>query len=358
MAGELQPILVEVGEATRRLAMLPLSEREVQLEKEIASLRQRLSQHSIEALNLDDYIEQGDPRAGLQTPVTLPDIQSLLTQSQATGALFRPHPLIPNAFYLSWRGEQLAVTFSPQVFDEHPDTLRFLSYGSPLFAELLTAAPAPEPLQSGTLFRSQVSGDLDLCGWYLVSPPDQPAQPLSNYAELKHWQEKAANQDERSYETTALQPNPLASDYRRLVDQRCAILKKQRYAEILTLHARARDCLLKAAMVEIALGRKPEFFETDNYPSDFSEVTVKSLARHRAPWAPLLTLIPPQDLKPDENEPYFQLIANEKRETLKKRFTDLTGVARKLAHELVEMNKTLQQEICASEPEMTVQILY
>ena len=43
VVGDLQPILAQVGEVTKRLAMLPASEREVQLEKEIADLRERLS---------------------------------------------------------------------------------------------------------------------------------------------------------------------------------------------------------------------------------------------------------------------------------------------------------------------------
>ena len=59
VVGDLQPILAEVGEITRRLAMLPAQERQSQLDQEIAQLRQRLQNREVESLNLDQFAESG-----------------------------------------------------------------------------------------------------------------------------------------------------------------------------------------------------------------------------------------------------------------------------------------------------------
>lgn len=38
---------------------------------------------------------------------------------------------------LTWRGSTYGVTFNREVFDQHSNTLRFLTYGEPLLEELL-----------------------------------------------------------------------------------------------------------------------------------------------------------------------------------------------------------------------------
>jgi superfamily II DNA or RNA helicase len=201
VVGNLQPILAEVGEVTKRLAMLPASEREIRLEVEIAALRERLQSREVESLDLDAYLHVEDYQPGPPPSVTLAQLEDLLTHAQATGSLFQPHPEIAGAYLLNRPGrvlslsqeEQLPVTFSPACFDEYPNSVRFLSYGSPLLAELLASIPEPVTPQqaegsgvpnlfgfgvpnspTGGLVRCCASGDLDLRGWYARPKPGVP----------------------------------------------------------------------------------------------------------------------------------------------------------------------------------------
>jgi hypothetical protein len=92
-------------------------------------------------------------------------------------------------------------------------------------------------------------------------------------------------------------------------------------------------------MIEIALGRSPEFFETEIYPSSFSENSVINLQRHGFPWKALLRLAYESGLIPEETDPYFIRIRTEKRESLKGRFGQLTQEARRVVQQLSEGSK-------------------
>ena len=75
--GELQPILAEISEITRRLAMLPSSNREVKINEEINALKERLQNKEIEALNLDAYSQTEDISPSMPSPVRLVDLERI-----------------------------------------------------------------------------------------------------------------------------------------------------------------------------------------------------------------------------------------------------------------------------------------
>ena len=81
------------GHAT--LAMLPASEREAQLEQEIAALRERLQHREVESLNLDAYLHVEDYQPGPPSPVTLAQLEDLLTHAQATAICSSPTRRFP-----------------------------------------------------------------------------------------------------------------------------------------------------------------------------------------------------------------------------------------------------------------------
>lgn len=343
VVGDLQPILAEVGEATRRLAMVSPTEREVRLEIEIAALKQRLDQRSVESLNLDEYLEVDSYQAGSASPVTLDHIQHLLTQSQATGHFFQPHPEIPGAYLLSWKGESLPVTFSSKAFDDHPDTVRFLSYGSPLLADLLASVPEPEEKEQGGLARCRVDGEVDLRAWYIPDLSDKPAKSVHSFTALKDWLEKPDETAGKTMGNLDQATASLQADYSSLIKRQAEIIQLRRKAEYLTLRVKAQYLLLRASMVEIALGRSPEIFEAEIYPSAFTETAVLGLQRHGFPWKPLLVLAREPGLKPEESDPYFQKIASDKRDSLKGRFNQLVHEARNLVQFLNEARKNAQE---------------
>ncbi len=344
VVGDLQPILAQVGEVTKRLAMLPASEREVQLEKEIAALRERLQHREVESLDLDAYLRVEDYQPGPPPPVTLGQLEELLTHAQATGQLFQPHPEIADAYLLNWHGEQLPVTFAPACFDEFPTSVRFLSYGSPLLDEILAGLPEPEDkaVPGAGLARCAASGELELRGWYARPNPDASPAPIASFSALADRLKSAAATPLADDGLAGEAAEAFAHEVAQAQARHADIIHKRRKAHYLTVLAKARFLLLRAALVEIALGQSPNWIDGDVYPSEFNEHAVLGLQRHGYPWAPLLKLAYQPGLAPDPGDDFFAKIASEKREALVGRLNQLKGEAR-------EAVKTLSAAWAATE---------
>ncbi len=286
VVGDLQPILAEVGEMTRQLAMLPATERDARLEQELAALKERIQLREFSSLNLDDFSLAEDPPVMPAAPVNLVWLQETLTKSNAIGHRFTPHPEIPNAFLLRWQEQSLPVTFSPECFDQHSDTVRLLTYGSPLLDEILKSIPAPEDFPG--LERRETHDGIDLCAWY--GPTE-----INTIAELKDFLENPASQ--------AALPDAA-----------------QIFAQ------RARE-----------LREKQETVLAHRHPISFNEQAVTGLQRHRAPWAALLKLAYEPGLAPSETDEYFLQASRDNRESLKGKFAQLTQDARKAVNLLSKL---------------------
>ena len=346
VVGALQPILAEISETTRRLAMLPAGEREVLLEKEISALRTRLQNRAVESLNLDDYLQAEEIAPKSSAPITLPRLEELLTSSRATGSLFRPHPDMGDAYLLEWKEETLPVTLSPACFDAHPDSVRFLSYGSPLLSEILATVPSPETGASNGLVRCLSAGDVQLRGWYIHDREAGKPRAIETISQLRDW--LAAPDSGRpapvqfSQEVRALFEQSVEERERRQAE----ILQRRRVSHYLTERARAQRLLLRAAMVEIALGRQPAMFESHSYPSAFTEQAIVGLQRHGYPWGPIVKLAFDPGLAPDPEDAYFQGIVTDSSESLNGRFAQLVQEARKTIQTLsAARDATLEEPV-------------
>ena len=259
VVGDLQPILAQVGEVTKRLAMLPASEREVQLEREIADLRERLQHREVESLDLDAYLRVEDYQPGPPPPVTLVQLEDLLTHAQATGHLFQRHPDLANAYLLNWQGEQLPVTFSPACFDEYPTTVRFLSYGSPLLAEILSGQPAAaeESLPSAGLARCTASGDFELRGWYVRPQPAAPPALIASFASLVDHLKTNASAAASDNSLVAEAQACFALELAQAAERHADIVRRQRTAHYLTVRSKAHFLLLTRRAGRDRVGPNP-----------------------------------------------------------------------------------------------------
>ena len=336
VVGNLQPILAQVGEVTKRLAMLPAAEREARLEAEIAALRERLQHRAVETLDLDTYLRAEDYQPGPPPPVTPAQLEDLLTHAQATRCLFRPHPDIADAYLLNWQGEQLPVTFSPACFDQYPDSVRFLSYGSPLLAEILASLPEPdeELLQNAGIVRRVASADFELRGWYARPKPGALPAPITTFSALADHLKSATPPlaADDALATTAAEA--FASEVARAQERHADIIYKRRRAHYLAVRAKAQQLLLRAALVELALGQSRHMFDEVIYPSEFNEQAVLGLQRRGFPWGALLKLAYQPGLVPHPEDDFFLKIAGERRESLIGRLKQLTGEARELVQAL------------------------
>lgn len=139
VVGALQPILQRVARAIEKAAMTPREERQSLLEREIASIRGQLETRTADAFDLDSWIDESTKEVRTSTsPLDLSDLEKVLMSSALTANRFRRHETIPGAFYFTSGPDTHVVTFSPSVFDEHPYSVRFMTWGEPLLEDLLT----------------------------------------------------------------------------------------------------------------------------------------------------------------------------------------------------------------------------
>ncbi len=336
VVGDLQPILTEVGEITRKLAMLPAEEQALKFEEEIRRLRAEIESARLQALNLTEYLEPETPDQDMQSPVTLADLEAILTQSQITRHLFQPHPDIPETYQLRWNGSTYTVTFSREAFDQYPDTLQFLSYGNPLFTELLASIPEPEDYPTG-LAHFTHTDTLPVRAWYnLNGTKPTPVKTLTNLrrvlgAGTGSGTQSQADKVEAARQQFEQQVQTIIQRYQARVAEHAAQYRA-------TLQARARRLLLKGALVEIALGQQRTLFTQEVYPLNFDESAVAGLKRHKSPWSWLLVINGTPLPQPSSTDSFFDRIRNDKPEKLKEHFRDLAEEAREIVKEWRALN--------------------
>lgn len=328
VVGTLQPILADVNKVTRDLAMLPAERQAAELEQAIRRLREEIERAAMEALDLDNFLEHEEPDRTFETPVTLKNLESALVNSQATRHLFQPHLEIADAYMLRWRGKQVAVTFSAEQFDQYPDSLHFLSYGSPLLEQILAEIPAPEEYPAHLArFAADADGRWPVRAWYDLRGGQ--AQAVTTFAALRSAVGTADvvildGQREQAEQQFTRKVEGLVEGYQRRVERHM----EQRRA---VLRVRARRLLEKAALVEIALGQQRSLFEPESYPTGFTQEAIKGLARHGALWQWLLVIATDSNTyplpHPSSTDSFYEEIRGEQTERLKQLFGQLEGEA-------------------------------
>lgn len=99
--------------------------------------------------------------------------------------------------------------------------------------------------------------------------------------------------------------------------------------------ARAREVLVETALVEVALGRRPELLGSD-YPLEFGTAPVLNLRRHGYPFAPLLRLVGNDELAARPEDPRWEELSRLSTEQLKAHWRRLREEAEKLVHQLAD----------------------
>jgi len=332
VVGALQPILAEVGEATRRLAMVPEHEREKALDEELREIEKRIETLKVEGLDLDQYVESGMEALLLESPVDLKGLEQWLCQSQATGGCFDKSAAIEGAYTLMREGQNLAVTFDPDVFDRHPDSVRFMTYGNPLMDEMLNNVDSPEEVDFGNVIRFQDQRD-GWVGWYQVS--ENLVSAITSLSMLEAALKEGGVISEHARDRAHC-------DFQRSIRERAGqeetILGIRRKRREGLIHASGKSLLERAVLVEIALGRQKEMFESETYPTEFSSRTVLGLQRHGYPWTALLKLCPPKDYAIRDDDAFASSLESKSSEDLKGIFRHLTSQARDLLEMYRSMN--------------------
>jgi len=332
VVGELQPILARVATAIRDLAMSKGAERARRLEDALRELREQLQAREVAGLDLDRYLEEtvASPQEE-KPPVSLADLEGLFLKSRAHGGRFKPHPAIVGAYVLSWRGEEVGVTFDPAVFDQHPSSLRLLSFGDEVFAALLESVAAPIPTaDAGRVIRCAAESSGSHRAYFTGVSGDFVA--VEKFTSLR-----AAIEGPTSASAT---PQDCEAARSRLITRCMDASRRAREADearrrttLSTREEEGRQLLLKAALIELAITRLRELWDEPS-SVEFSEETIRGLRRKGYPFAPLLKLVNVEGLRPAPTDPFFLRIQGDSREALGRRMAFVSTRVKELVEQL------------------------
>lgn len=162
VVGPVQPILHRVGQAVKTLALTPRAERGARLNHELRSIETALDTAEREGFSFDPYLTGFDTPTVPRPPVTDVELEKFMVGSYTIGHRFRPEANRPGAYRLDGR----RVTFRADVADQYPESVRLLTYGDPLFAELLGRFPEPADGGFGIARAEAVDVSPPQAGWY------------------------------------------------------------------------------------------------------------------------------------------------------------------------------------------------
>ena len=324
VVGALQPILTQVEEAIEAAAMAPVAERERELQMQLARIENGLEKVS-EGWDLDEWAGRlpPDSSGGATGPVSLAELEEVLTSLPGLRGRFRPHSRLEKVYWLrDEEGREVAVTFDPAVFDAHPETVQWLTFGHPLLEGLLRQVVGREVGETvlGPLLRLEAKSPLERVGYYVLEG-GRP-RPVGHLAEVRRVLESSAFGDWTEEAVEAAR-----RDFRARVEAEWERLQRgwQQLHQVRegARAVRAARLLVQAALVELALGRQPDLWGQASYPTSFDRDAVLGLRRHGYPWTALLRLAQGEIEPPSPTDPFFLEIQGEGPEQLRRQWERL-----------------------------------
>ena len=129
VVGPVQPILHQVGQAVKTLALMSRDMRSTRLDQELRAIESSIDRAEQEGLDFDDHLTSPETVAPPTPPVTPSELENFMVGSSTIGHRFRPDTDRPGVYYINGQG----VTFSYEVADQHPESLRLITFGDSLF---------------------------------------------------------------------------------------------------------------------------------------------------------------------------------------------------------------------------------
>ncbi len=320
VVGELQPILHRVAVAIEKVAMLPAEERARRLDEEVRAIRQEIDQKSVDALNLDEYTDaEAQAEDIAPPPVTLQQLEGAVIDSMTLGPKFAPHAGIAGAHSLTWNGAVETVTFSPEVFDVHPNTVKLLSYGEALLDDLLSSVGDPERADrpEGVAFITAESpARVSVC-------VQQATTTVDEVRDLGAFEEAVVAPSAEWSPEQVRAAEALASKRVQQVGRQYQEIDAHRArAERLALVEAARSILVRSALIEVAKSRAPELFE-ERLHYGFGVEAISALHRHGIPYKGLLKIVAADVPEARATDAYFIEVQEMSRIQLDRRFDAL-----------------------------------
>jgi len=237
---------------------------------------------------------------------------------------------IAGAYQLWNEGVVIPVTFNPKLFDEHPSTLRLLSYSDDLFDQLLEAVETPKEHDLPNWIVRLVSEDHTLCSYYGMA--EIGAKPILGLTNL----ESALAQEAPPFDPDRL--DEVQADFNKRIEdikhKDYEIKEIQKRAEEDALLERGRHLLLEATYIDLAMARYLGLLEQPPNLAGFTEDAVKALKRCGYPFAPLLRLVGTENITPIPSDPTWARVQDASHESLKKKLEAIKKSIADLLHKL------------------------
>jgi len=306
VVGELQPILSGVERTIQELALMRKADRKTKIEEAIDELNEEYDELAAKGLNLDDYVS-GEIQKGLeeQPPITLKDLERVLTQATSLGACWEANPEFPSAWNLRLDSEQMPCTFNRVVFDRYPETLRLITYGEPTLENLLKMVrPLPHPEKANFLLvRYEINKPEHVIAYFGLG--ENEAKPIETLKDLQRYLENPApgkGPGRKVVKDASRQFDLIVKEREQDVFEKMQI---DREASIRALEEQGRRLLIKTALGDISLSQEPSLFDQASVEADFDEETIQRLRKRNYPFAPLFKLIDTEGLKPEPTDPFW-----------------------------------------------------
>lgn len=347
VVGSLQPILARVSQAIQQLAMSTFAEREELFHKTIAEIERKLDEQDDFAPEVYEAYHVAGPytATALSAPSLLGEIESFLLNSRHFGERFRPHPYIRGAYVLATPDGEVNVTFDARLFDEYPNSLYLLSYGSSLFNDLLSEAKPPKPQDNGALLRLSTEQPMTVTAYYRL-------------ADLRPVHIRSLTDLYATIESTGTAPSPSAMleaerDFkqavRRIWEQIEQVTEFRYKGNYATLIEQANRVLAKATVVDLVREQRLAGAVDPEIPPTFTERMVRSLERHGHPFDHLLQMVGNRISLPDGLHELYGNALQHSPERLNRAFKVLKQEGHKLLDRASKLARRKRGVVCNPE---------
>ena len=211
--GPLQPILARVEDLLEQLAVLPPEEQETHLEQ---LLNEFEAEATTTAFDLDAWSAEVTPKEVTDpVPWKPAELETWVVEEPELRQGLRP--VGEGRYRLETEGgNHVLVTFRPEVFEAHPNTMSLLTYGSPVWdtwLQRLEKGASGSPLVQSManderILVLQDEGPPRTVAWYVREPQDgvrrirtlsQLRHVLAKWNELPAWDETSQRQAQAEF---------------------------------------------------------------------------------------------------------------------------------------------------------------
>ena len=288
VVGPLQPILHQVGRTMQDLALTPAAQRRAAMAEKMGRLESEIDRAEREGLDFEEHLAPDAPPAAGPPPVSSAELERFFVGSAALGRKFRPHGEVEGAYLV--HGE--AVTFCPDAADQHPETLRLLTFGDSLFSALLAEFPAPAPSRFGIARAATVGQAPPRAAWYRDAGDSLEA--VESLASLRKAFDRRGGNPGLSADARGAFLSALENGRNREGEA----VRRRREERASALREKGRHILAKAAYVWLA--RRASLFE-GGLPPMTTDTVQAMVQAEEFPFGPLALLVGADiSLSPDD----------------------------------------------------------